>query len=126
MRKILIATSELTSFQVVPSYSAVLPGYIPIGIRNTHMDMTKFEREDNPGFVAVAGELRRWTKEATKLNSTRISNSKADGPTGCPKSGDPGWRTACGQFPSITQTGSQFTGSTEVSGGSLFQGNYIG
>lgn len=24
--------------------------------------MTKFEHEEDPGFIAVAGELRRWTK----------------------------------------------------------------
>jgi len=27
------------------------------------MDMTKFEGVDDPGFVAVAGELRRWSRE---------------------------------------------------------------
>jgi hypothetical protein len=26
------------------------------------MDMTKFEHMDNPGFNALAGELRRWIK----------------------------------------------------------------
>jgi hypothetical protein len=39
------------------------PGYVPIGIHQNHMDMTKFEREDDPGFTAVAGELHRWVKE---------------------------------------------------------------
>jgi len=29
------------------------------------MDMTKFEHEDEPGFIAIAGELRRWIKELT-------------------------------------------------------------
>ncbi|KAN0110923.1 hypothetical protein V8E51_007310 [Hyaloscypha variabilis] len=47
---------------VVPSHSAILPGYIPIGIRSNHMDMTKFESADDPGFIAVAGEIRRWIK----------------------------------------------------------------
>ncbi len=46
----------------MPSHSAILPGYIPIGIWANHMDMTKFEHEEDPGFIAVAGELRRWTK----------------------------------------------------------------
>jgi hypothetical protein len=27
------------------------------------MDMTKFEDPDDPGFVAVTGELRRWCRE---------------------------------------------------------------
>ncbi|KUJ07385.1 uncharacterized protein LY89DRAFT_365096 [Mollisia scopiformis] len=50
---------------VVPKDSAILPGYIPIGIHSNHMDMTKFEREDEPGFIAITGELRRWIKELT-------------------------------------------------------------
>jgi hypothetical protein len=36
--------------QVVPQDSAILPGYIPIGIRGNHMDMTKFASVDDPGF----------------------------------------------------------------------------
>ncbi|KAF2237565.1 hypothetical protein EV356DRAFT_433129, partial [Viridothelium virens] len=47
---------------VVPSHSAILPGYNSIGIRQNHMEMTKFEHEGDPGFEAVAGELRRWIK----------------------------------------------------------------
>ena len=52
--------------QVVPQDSAILPGYIPIGIRGNHMDMTKFASADDPGFQAVCGELRRWTKQLGK------------------------------------------------------------
>lgn len=48
--------------QVVPLHSAILPGYTPIGIRSNHMDITKFESEDDPGFAAVTGELCRWIK----------------------------------------------------------------
>ncbi|RYP02565.1 hypothetical protein DL765_010728 [Monosporascus sp. GIB2] len=48
---------------VVPQDSAILPGYIPIGIRGNHMDMTKFASIDDPGFVAVCGELRRWIRD---------------------------------------------------------------
>ncbi|KAH7012605.1 uncharacterized protein B0I36DRAFT_52432 [Microdochium trichocladiopsis] len=50
--------------QVVPQDSAILPGYIPIAIHTDHMDMTKFASTDDPGFVAICGELRRWTKAA--------------------------------------------------------------
>ncbi|KAB5515378.1 hypothetical protein GE09DRAFT_1231411 [Coniochaeta sp. 2T2.1] len=49
--------------QVVPQHSAVLPGYIPIGIRSNHMDMARFAAADDPGFVAVCGELRRWIRQ---------------------------------------------------------------
>jgi hypothetical protein len=31
------------------------------------MDMTKFEIEDDPGFIVVAGELRRWIKELNQV-----------------------------------------------------------
>ncbi|KAG9245258.1 hypothetical protein BJ878DRAFT_541478 [Calycina marina] len=55
---------------VVPSHSAILPGYIPIGIRSNHMDMTKFNSVDDPGFIAVAGEIRRWTKELGRSSVT--------------------------------------------------------
>src|SRR5436190_12554688 len=50
-------------YQVVPQDSAILPGYIPIGIRRNHMEMTKFSDAEDPGFVAACGELRRWTKK---------------------------------------------------------------
>jgi hypothetical protein len=46
----------------VPQDSAILPGYIAIGIRDNHMDMARFVSTDDPGFVAVCGELRRWVK----------------------------------------------------------------
>ncbi|PYH61546.1 esterase/lipase family protein [Aspergillus niger CBS 101883] len=52
---------------VVPQYSAILPGYITIGIHRNHMDMTKFVNSEDPGFVAVCGELRRWIRD-TDLN----------------------------------------------------------
>jgi hypothetical protein len=48
---------------VVPRDSAILPGYIPIGIRDNHIDMTKFDDMSDPGFIAVCGELRRWIKD---------------------------------------------------------------
>lgn len=40
-----------------------------MGIRKNHMDMTKFEGVDDPGFIAVAGELRRWCKELSSSSS---------------------------------------------------------
>jgi hypothetical protein len=56
----------------VPSDSAVLPGYTSIGIHYNHMDMTKFGSEDDEGFIAVTGELRRWlTQERAEQERTR-------------------------------------------------------
>ena len=34
------------------------------------MDMTKFEHADDPGFTAIAGELRRWIKELSIPSNT--------------------------------------------------------
>lgn len=66
-----------TLSQVVPSQSAVLPGYIPIGIRSNHMDMTKFKHRDDPGFAAIAGELRRWVKESIVSSNAGIPGAAA-------------------------------------------------
>ncbi|KAK0639519.1 hypothetical protein B0T16DRAFT_497593 [Cercophora newfieldiana] len=49
--------------QVVPQDSAILPGYISIGIRSNHMDMARFQTIADPGFVSLSGELRRWIKQ---------------------------------------------------------------
>lgn len=32
--------------------------------------MTKFEHEEDPGFIAVTGELRRWTKNLSTLGTS--------------------------------------------------------
>ncbi|GAB1315441.1 hypothetical protein MFIFM68171_05651 [Madurella fahalii] len=49
--------------QVVPQHSAVLSGYIRIGIHSNHMDMARFAADDDQGFTAVCRELRRWIKQ---------------------------------------------------------------
>ncbi len=46
------------------------------------MDMTKFEQGDDPGFTAVAGELRRWVKALSEPNNPQ-------GPQGADKGGLP-------------------------------------
>ena len=35
------------------------------------MDMTKFEDPSDPGFTAVAGELRRWVRELVAPSDAR-------------------------------------------------------
>ncbi|OGE46779.1 hypothetical protein PENARI_c112G04431 [Penicillium arizonense] len=59
---------------VVPQDSAILPGYVPIGIHSNHMNMARFANVDDPGFVAVCGELRRWIRDA-EGNKRRHENS---------------------------------------------------
>lgn len=72
----------------MPQDSAILPGYIPIGIHGNHMDMTKFASVDDPGFLAVCGELRRWIKQLGKAVTPdgnlvpRSGNASQDGHRG--------------------------------------------
>lgn len=61
---------------MVPKDSAILPGYIPIGIHSNHMDMTRFGTTDDPGFVAVCGELSRWVKEIDTERDQDSSQNK--------------------------------------------------
>lgn len=42
------------------------------------MDMTKFVNAEDPGFVAICGELRRWIRD-TDINKRRHTN-RADQP----------------------------------------------
>jgi len=108
---------------VVPSHSAILPGYIPIGIRSNHMDMTKFKDAEDPGFVAVAGELRRWVKDIARSNGRQSSLGGEDSQQ---SSGDEEPQDSAGhRVLRITQGGSRF-GPTTVTGGSVFQGNFVG
>ncbi|KAM0551724.1 hypothetical protein ACHAPJ_008291 [Fusarium lateritium] len=41
------------------------------------MGMTKFAHTDDPGFVAVCGELQRWTKEANAAERGNAQNNKS-------------------------------------------------
>ena len=88
------------------------------------MDITKFEKEDDPGFKAVVGELRRWVKESVRSEKTRLLKLESERSHNRSAS-ESVERTSTPQVLCITQGGSQF-GSTAVSGGSLFQGNYVG
>jgi len=47
----------------VPQDSAILPGYIPIGIYSNNIDIARFVSKDDPGFEVICGELRRWIKQ---------------------------------------------------------------
>ncbi|KAF7519720.1 hypothetical protein PCG10_009763, partial [Penicillium crustosum] len=62
---------------VVPQDSAILPGYIPIGIHGNHMDMTKFAGSTDPGLLAVCGEMRRWIKDLKPSNKYHTNQPQA-------------------------------------------------
>lgn len=61
----------------MPQNSAILPGYIPIGIHGNHMDMTKFADSADPGLLAVCGEMRRWIKELKPGNKYHTKRPQA-------------------------------------------------
>ena len=50
------------------------------------MDMTRFEDGDDPGFKAVAGELRRWVKQLIAPSDAAMPEAVALQP----QQGDPG------------------------------------
>lgn len=90
------------------------------------MDMTKFEDVDDAGFMALAGELRRWVKGLAQAeNSTRLGTG-TEGLGRRPTSQDVGSMVAGQKVVSITQGGSVYNGPTTVSRGSVTQGNYVG
>lgn len=48
------------------------------------MDMKKFESEDDPGFVAVVGELRRWIRDldqSSVADGRKMQELLIQGPT---------------------------------------------
>lgn len=83
---------------MVPQESAILPGYNAIGIRADHRAMVRFESEDDPGFLLIAGELLRWVgqlKEVEK-NETRRQESLQDSstpPSSTESSANGGWNS---------------------------------
>ncbi|KAL3440856.1 hypothetical protein BJX65DRAFT_289668 [Aspergillus insuetus] len=86
---------EITSFYeelplpgiglVVPLQSAIIRGYPSIGIHATHMGVTKFDTNNDAGFVAIVGELRRWTRQIdTDAGSYTVKDAPRETPvTSC-------------------------------------------
>ena len=48
---------------IVPRASASLVGYNSISIHANHRDTVKFNVPEDPGFVSLVGEFRRWVRE---------------------------------------------------------------
>ncbi|KAI9894034.1 MAG: hypothetical protein M1814_004804 [Vezdaea aestivalis] len=71
--KITCFHEELSVFgvgEIVPKKSATLSGYQCIGIHSNHMDMTKYNGRQDPGYQHVAGELWRWARESEQSSSS--------------------------------------------------------
>ena len=52
------------------------------------MDMTKFVNLEDPGFVAVCGELRRWIRETDTKKRHCSNKSSADKPDAASQHGE--------------------------------------
>jgi hypothetical protein len=87
------------------------------------MDITKFEIADDPGFKAVVGELRRWVEELARSENARLPYVESTNRSRT--SEEVGGRTSEQQVLQSTQRSPQYAPTT-VSGGSLFQGSYVG
>lgn len=53
--------------EIVPSESAILHGYPAIGIHADHRNIARFASADDPGFISVLGELRRWIAQMAEV-----------------------------------------------------------
>ncbi|KAK3292166.1 uncharacterized protein B0H64DRAFT_364874 [Chaetomium fimeti] len=99
--------------EVVPQHSAILPGYIPIGIHSNHTDMARFVSADDPGFTAVCGELRRWIKQMDAIER-RFGYPPASSPTHSPGDGQDGRTSSAVQFLVPYTSNPDFVGRSEI------------
>jgi hypothetical protein len=98
---------------IVPSQSATIHGYEPIGIHANHSDMTKFGSDDSEGYRRVRAEVQRWiaTYGKRRMIDVEGGNKKA------PKSKEderPGGST-------ITHSGNVQSGGVGIYGPQQYQ-----
>lgn len=103
----------------MPQHSAILPAYGSKSIHANHMDMTKFESVEDPGFVDVSTTLWRWVRDlANETNATSVvseipqSRSGRLGIEGGRSTAENAWRSV-----------NTFSGQNDTGGGRLFQGS---
>ncbi|KAI1620006.1 hypothetical protein EDD37DRAFT_569847, partial [Exophiala viscosa] len=63
--------------KIVDRTSATLPGYNAISIHANHRDMVRFHAAEDPGFVSVLGELRRWVGDIQSSELDRTAKLRA-------------------------------------------------
>ena len=103
-------------------HSAILPAYTPIGIHGNHMSMTKFETADDPGFVSVAGELRRWVKKLESAPRVGDGNVLAPEGSGTAVERNEGGGTG-NNSGGVTHHGNIYGAMNVVHGSQTFSGN---
>lgn len=117
--------------EIVPKYSAVLPGYPAIGIHADHRDIARFDTMADPGFVTVSNELQRWARELKstpprgnppKLDPHLDPGLDPDGPEGLAQAGQ--LSTSIRDVAGVTIHGNVLQ-SVVVNGGQVVNGGIV-
>lgn len=105
-------------------HSATLPAYMSIGIHANHMGMTKFAADDDPGFVSVAGELWRWTKDLESMppGGGIDSRDSASAPEASAMTGEGNGNRSLGNGPGVVHYGNTYGAGSVVYGNQTFSG----
>ncbi|KAH7095492.1 hypothetical protein FB567DRAFT_31364 [Paraphoma chrysanthemicola] len=61
--------------RVVEEHQAKISGYSSFGIHANHMDMTKFEGEQDPGYKLVRAQITRWVGQIQSQGTTHPANT---------------------------------------------------
>ena len=106
----------------MPLHSAILPAYGSRSIHANHMDMTKFEFADDPGFLDVSTTLWRWSRDLSNETVTssivsQVSQSQATLPA---------IEDGVLHEETIPRSMNSFYGQNNTGGGRVFQGSIVG
>ena len=103
----------------MPQHSAILPAYGSKSIHANHMDMTKFEFADDPGYSDVSTTLWRWKKDL----STETKNASAMSQVAQGQALLPGIGAQRSKGETTVHSINSFHGQNDTRGGKVFQGS---
>ncbi|KAH7085842.1 hypothetical protein BKA63DRAFT_27723 [Paraphoma chrysanthemicola] len=65
--------------RVVEEHQAKISGYSSFGIHSNHMDMTKFEGDEDPGYKIFRAQITRWVGQiqSRAIKPARVGSEKA-------------------------------------------------
>ncbi|KAI1827201.1 hypothetical protein F4861DRAFT_494406 [Xylaria intraflava] len=98
---------------VVPQHSAIIPGYMRIGIRSNHMDMCRFSTKDEAGLKSVCSVLHRWVKKAA-ATTEHLDNSCTPNNVGESSNRHDETQSPASHFLVPYHRNSDFVGRTEI------------
>lgn len=110
----------------MPQHSAILPAYGSKSIHANHMDMTKFESVEDPGFMDVSTTLWRWVRDLAKqTNVTSVVSETPQSQSEIPQSQSGLLEIKGGRAPgeNAWRSVNTFSGHNNTGGGRVFQGS---